>query len=120
MLSPVSRDALLRGNAKVVEETHNANIKMIVGAIYNSTINISQTTTETIFYYPISGNEFCIKNMGEILSHLKVLFPGCSVIHTLIAIGKDGKYYDISKINDEVLPILEKALDSSFIVIDWS
>jgi len=67
-----------------------------------------------------SSDPFYIENMPDILSGLQTLFPECSVSHTLICKGADGKFYDISTLDDKVLPFVNRALDQSFIVIDWS
>jgi hypothetical protein len=61
-----------------------------------------------------------INNMKDILVGLQSLFPDCAVSHTLLCQAKDGKMYDISKLDDSVLPFLDRALDHSYIVIDWS
>jgi len=63
---------------------------------------------------------FHIKNMSDILAGLRNLFPDCAVSHTLLCQAKDGKMYDISKLDDAVLPFIDRALDQSYIVIDWS
>jgi hypothetical protein len=58
--------------------------------------------------------------MPEILQALKVLFPDSSVSHTLLAEGKDGKLYDIEKLTDSNLSLVNTALEDSYIFIDWS
>jgi hypothetical protein len=58
--------------------------------------------------------------MADILSGLQALFPDCIVSHTLLCKGTDGKFYDISTLDEKVLPFVNRALDQSFIVIDWS
>jgi hypothetical protein len=58
--------------------------------------------------------------MCEILRILKELFPKCSVRHTLVSLGKDGKLYDISKINDDILSCINEFNKNSYIIIDWS
>lgn len=63
---------------------------------------------------------FHIKNIPDILAGLRNLFPDCAVSHTLLCQAKDGKMYDISKLDDAVLPFVDRALDQSYIVIDWS
>jgi hypothetical protein len=63
---------------------------------------------------------FHIKNMPDILDGLRNLFPDCAVSHTLLCQAKDGKMYDIAKLDDAVLPFVDRALDQSYIVIDWS
>jgi hypothetical protein len=63
---------------------------------------------------------FHIKNMPDILAGLRNLFPDCAVSHTLLCQAKDGKMYDIAKLDDAVLPFVDRALDQSYIIIDWS
>lgn len=74
----------------------------------------------TIPYYQGPPDPFHIKNMSDILEGLQTLFPGCSVSHTLLCQAKDGKMYDVAKLDDVVLPFVDRALDQSYIVIDWS
>ena len=71
-------------------------------------------------YYQGAPDPFYIKNMPDILAGLQKLFPDCSVSHTLLCQGKDGKMYDVAKLDDSVLPFVDRALDQSYIVIDWS
>ena len=65
-------------------------------------------------------NTFHIKNMSDIMAGLRDLFPDCAVSHTLLCQAKDGKMYDVAKLDDAVLPFVDRALDQSYIVIDWS
>jgi hypothetical protein len=58
--------------------------------------------------------------MPDILTGLQELFPGCDVTHTILSRGTDGKMYDISKLDEKVLPFVNRALDQSYIVVDWS
>ena len=74
----------------------------------------------TIPYYQGAPDPFHIKNMNDILAGLRDLFPGCFVSHTLLCQAKDGKMYDVAKLDDAVLPFVDRALDQSYIVIDWS
>jgi len=66
------------------------------------------------------SDPFFLANMPDILSGLQQLFPDCTVTHSLLCQGTDGKLYDISTLDDKVLPFVNRALDRSFIVIDWS
>jgi hypothetical protein len=74
----------------------------------------------TIPYYQGPPDPFHIKNMPDILTGLRDLFPGCSVSHTLLCQAKDGKLYDVATLDEAVLPFVDRALDQSYIVIDWS
>jgi hypothetical protein len=71
-------------------------------------------------YYQGAPDPFYIKNMPDILAGLQKLFPDCSVSHTLLCQGKDGKMYDVAKLDDSILPFVDRALDQSYIVINWA
>ena len=113
---------------KMQELKQNENkINTIVTTIYDDTVCIAKVSNETLYNYQIPFNEetqssdnFYIQNIDTILNKLKKLFPECSVSHTLLAKGKNGKLYDISKINDDILPLIDTTLKQSYIVIDWS
>ena len=66
------------------------------------------------------SDPFYIENMPDILSGLQELFPGCTISHSIMCQGTDGKVYDISTLDEKVLPFVNRALDQSFIIIDWS
>lgn len=63
---------------------------------------------------------FYIENMRDILSGLQELFPACTVSNSTLSQGTDGKFYDISTLDEKVLPFINRALDQSFIVVDWT
>ena len=63
---------------------------------------------------------FYIVNMRDILSGLQELFPDCIVSNCTLSQGTDGKFYDISTLDEKILPFINRALDQSFIVVDWS
>lgn len=71
-------------------------------------------------YYQGASDPFHIKNMKDILAGLKALFPECKVTHTLMARKNDGTLYDISKLDDAILPFVNELLQESYIVVDWS
>jgi hypothetical protein len=125
------------------EKVRLTKIKEIVQKIYTYAIQYAKGSTETSYRYmvpkvdPPCGpsmimsngvpiqyyhipNPFYIENMPSILAVLQAHFPDSSVSHTLLAKGTDGKFYDISKLDDKVLPFVNRALDESYIVIDWS
>ena len=82
--------------------------------------NYMRSGQSLIPYYQGPPDPFHIKNMKDILAGLRDLFPDCSVSHTLLCQAKDGKLYDVAKLDDAVLPFVDRALDQSYIVIDWS
>jgi len=65
-----------------------------------------------------------VKNMEEILSRLRILFPDCSVDYKKVsmATGRDGKEYDISVLDDKLRQFIDlnRAIITENIVIDWS
>jgi hypothetical protein len=87
---------------------------------YLDQLGIYAQRGRTIPYYQGAPDPFHIKNMPYILAGLQELFPGCSVSHTLLCQAKDGKMYDVAKLDESVLPFVDRALDQSYIVIDWS
>jgi hypothetical protein len=55
----------------------------------------------------------------QILEGLRERFPSYSISHAIMSLGKDGKLYDISKLDDAILPLLSSVLEESYIVISW-
>jgi hypothetical protein len=66
------------------------------------------------------SDPFYLQNMNDILSGLRPLFPGCTISHCIMSKGTDGKMYDISTLDEKVLPFINRALDQWFIIIDWT
>jgi len=131
------------------EEARQQKIENIAHSIYNGAYTCAKNGQATSYNYPIplgntqahltpnipclsrpgisfpapykkSSDPFYIENMSYILSSLQLLFPGCTISHSIMARAKDGKLYDIAKLDDAVLPFVDRALDQSYIVIDWS
>ena len=136
----MSRDAMRELKANTEEAVRVQQVKQIVQQVYQAAVQTARSKTETSYNHQVPrGPEyqyqnnianrvnqnivtdpFYVKNMPDILVGLQVLFPGCDVTHTLLSKGTDGKMYDISKLDDKVLPFVNRALDQSYIVIDWS
>jgi hypothetical protein len=123
--TPINRETMQKLNQD--EYKKEIRINQIVTIIYDDTVCIAKDNDCTSYNYQIPFNEqtqssdnFYIQNIDTILIKLKELFPECSISHTLLAKGKNGKLYDISKINDDILPLIDTALNNSYIVIDWS
>ena len=95
-----------------------ARLENFVRLIYYNSLN---TREITYYCYAIPPNDSFYKtNMLKILARLSSLFPDSKVVHTLLAIGSDGKYYDIEKLSEDALSKVNVALDQSYILIDWS
>ena len=142
----MSRDMMRGLKAKVEEEARLQKVEQIVSQIYQSAVQLAKTKTDTSYNYQLPSarasqyrvmgllptnfphdyynniitDPFYMPNMPQILAGLQELFPGCYIKHTLLSKGTDGKMYDISKLDEKVLPFVNRALDQSYIVIDWS
>lgn len=133
---PISRDDMRNHKARSDEEARVKRISDIVKTIYGQTTNAAKTTACTSYNFqiphewsstrsstttgPRPTDPFYLTNMAEIIAGLQALFPDVTVSHTLLSKGTDGKMYDISKLDDKALAFVNRALDQSFIVIDWS
>ena len=133
----MSRDVMRGLKSKIEEEQRIERVNQIVKDIYGQAVRMAMTKVDTSFNFevpkvwgavPAGGglrpekvaDPVFKKNMPDILAALRIMFPDCSVSHTLLCTGNDGKTYDISKLDDTILPFVNRALESSFIVIDWS
>ena len=123
--------------AKVDEEARLKRIDSIVRGIYTQAVGAAQkgessfkmeipktsqmrTDANNRQYHLHASDPFYIENMREILSGLQELFPACTVSNSTLSKGTDGKFYDISTLDEKVLPFINRALDQSFIVVDWT
>jgi hypothetical protein len=127
MTQPImSRDAMRQLKAKTEEAARIQRVKQIVQQLYRAAVETAEFSSATSYNYPLPPQNrhqpdlFYVKNMPDILAGLQELFPGCDVSNTLLSRGADGKMYDISKLDDKVLPFVNRALDQSHIVVDWS
>lgn len=140
----MSRDAMRGLKAKVEEEARLYRVNSIVRNIYSAAISVAKNgdmshksaiprTHVMVNATPKAANPFgqahhqgygpdpfYLENMVDILDGLRNLFPECTISHSTLSQGTDGKFYDISTLDEKVLPFINRALDQSFIVIDWS
>lgn len=120
------RDTMRGLKANTEEAARIQQVKNIVEQVYRAAVQTAKSSSVTSYNYPlpqqhrIQTDPFYLKNMPEILAGLQELFPDCDVRHTLLSRGTDGKMYDISKLDEKVLPFVNRALDQSYIVVDWS
>ena len=116
-LQPMFREQMNRFRIDRFEQ----NMQSIIQGIYYPAVECAQRTDKTVYNHLVpSGYEFYPNNMPEILKRLQTLFPNCQVSHTLLSHGSDGKLYDISKIEDKDLHLVDTVSENSYIVIDWS
>lgn len=114
------------------EKDRTDRVKRITDSIYNSAVQLAGTSADTSFKHEIprgrysehdtwnASDPFYLNNMADILSSLQMLFPGCTITHSLMAKGRDGKLYDLTKMDDSLLPFINQTLEQSYIVVDWS
>jgi len=122
----MSRHELQMLKAQKEEERRISSINRTVDIIYKAAVTAATSSSETSLNYMIptvgrnTSEPFYIQNMPSILKGLKYLFPDCAVSHAIMSKGIDGKLYDVSKLDNTTLPFVNRALDQSYIVIDWS
>jgi hypothetical protein len=122
-LIPISRETMKNLRKKTEEENRIYHIKQTIQIIYNGATSSAKCGETTVYKYQIprvQNNNFYSKNMTDILNGLQELFPDSSITHTIFALGTDGKMYDIEKLDDSTLPLVNIASDQSTIVIDWT
>lgn len=132
--TPISRDSMRILRAQTLEEQRKRQIHNIVTHIYGNTLNTATNTNDSRHLYPLpviqmrrdienSPPDFHRTNMLEILAEVQSLFPDCSVEHTTLtmATARDGKIYDISKMDDILKQfIMNPGRSMEYIVVDWS
>ena len=132
-LQPISRDSLRGRKAAKDEEVLFEKVKYSVKQLHNDILRKAEYSTDTFYHYqlpsfpiskttrlPIPGPEFYRDNMKLILEGLQILFPECLVEHATLVRAQDGKLYDISKLDDKMLPFINKQQSAEYIVVDWS
>jgi hypothetical protein len=58
--------------------------------------------------------------MKLILDGLRLVFPECLVEHATLVRAQDGKLYDISKLDEKMIPFIDMQQRTEYIVVDWS
>ena len=145
-LEPFSRENMRSLKSQKDEEGHQRKLETIVKDIYTNTVRFAEVNDNTTCNLFLLGNnyssvhvpsilthsglnyqitkEYIVANMDEILTHLRILFPECSVEYKKLsmALGRDGKEYDISNLDDKLRPFIDtqRAVHKEYIVIDWS
>ena len=96
-------------------------VDSVAKTIYNEKMKADRFGKgQTYFAYALPFNDpFYKAHMPTILKTLSKLLPDCMVSHTLLTRGKDGRLYDISRIDDKLLPIVDNVLEQSYIFIEW-
>jgi len=148
-LTPFSRENMRTLKLQKDKEGYQRKLEEIVRNIYASTVSFAERTAETTYRFAIQNGyqqnvsipstipsnhyqsiqfqitkEFIIENMDEILTRLHSLFPDCSVEYKKVsmAMGRDGKEYDISNLDEKLRPFIDisRAQTKEYIIIDWT
>jgi hypothetical protein len=148
-LEPFSRANMRLLKEQKDEEGHQRRLEEVVRNIYTSAVYFAERNAETTYRFAIQNGyqmvnipstipsinslqyiqfqinkEYIVKNVDEILSRLRSLFPECSVEYKKVsmAMGRDGKEYDISNLDDKLRPFIDtaRAQTKEYIIIDWT
>ena len=148
-LTPFSRENMRTLKSQKDEEGHQRKLEEVVRNIYSSAVSFAERNAETIYRFTIQNGyqqnvvipstipsnhnlqsilhinrEYIVKNVDEILTRLRSLFPECSVEYKTVsmAMGRDGKEYDISNLDDKLRPFIDiyRAQTKEYIIIDWT
>jgi len=124
-MEPLTRETLQGLKAKVMEDRRREVVIKCVEQIYRAVTahasgqNMGRQDCATSYKHAVQPN--LEKNtIADILKGIQELFPDCAVVHTLMARDRKGKLYDISRIDDTILPLIDAAMNESYIVIDWT
>ena len=123
-LVPLTKEHLQVLKAVTDDKLRLEKIHQCVQTLYTAAVQFAKTSTDTMFKYNMksfgTNKAFVITHMADILAVLQELFPDSSVSHAILAKGIDGRFYDISKLDDNTRALVNRAPDDSYIVIDWS
>ena len=135
MSTPMSRYEMRGLKSKNDEKLRSEKVNKCVNEIYRQSVQMAGSSTNTSYSLNINPNNhrivlnnintnseynFYKDNMEEILSGLQRLFPDCSVRLSNMCTGNDGKRYDISKMDEKMLPFINHKNAFECIVVDWS
>jgi hypothetical protein len=128
-LTPMTRDEMRSLKDKTDEENRVRQVEQCVERMYTCAINTAKTFTSSQWraeFYNGQCREgfdgmFVIKNINDILSGLRRLFPDCSVEFksVSVAMGPDRKMHDISNLDKNILMFLGNTGVKQYIVISW-
>ncbi len=146
-LTPFSRDAMRELKGAKDEEAHILMINSVVKQLYEETVRFAERTRETfykinminksynssklpsnsntLYYHDLNiPREYVREHMEEILTHLRRLFPDCSVEYKKVSMarGRDGIEYDITTMDNILLSFIDvrQGRTEEYIMIDWT
>lgn len=125
-LVPIPRESMRTLKDEADEKHRIRRVNEIVARIYEAAMHRAKTTYKSSYVWNIKrrfdDDEYMITifNTGEITNALEVLFPGCSVEHTMMAKGSDGKMHDVSNMGVTEMFFIGNPPVQESIIIDWS
>lgn len=146
-LTPFSRQTMRGLKEQKDEEAHIMKINSVVKQLYEETVRFAEINEETQYkinminkFYnsiklPSNSNslynhnlqittEYVREHMEEILTHLRRLFPDCSIEYKKVSMvrGRDGREYDVTTMDSILKSFVDMrmARTEECIVIDWT
>lgn len=118
-MEPLTRSSLQSMKAEMLELQRKQNIKNIIINIYNQ---VKQEATNGKSSFTMIDDRGTYHNSKEeILQGLNSLFPDCNVsLKETVYLRKDRKEIDLSKIDKEIIPLLDIGHQRLTITVDWS
>lgn len=146
-LTPFSRQTMRGLKEQKDEEAHIMKINSVVKQLYEETVRFAEINEETQYKInminkcynsiklPSNSNslynhnlqittEYVREHMEEILTHLRRLFPDCSIEYKKVSMvrGRDGREYDVTTMDSILKSFVDMrmARTEECIVIDWT
>jgi hypothetical protein len=136
---PISRETMRKLKGETDEEDRLKRIDSIVLAVYTAATRQARTSSDTIYRYQIPATnrvligeryvtqevasqlgispcDFHEKNIPEILTRLRHLFPECIVVMKYYMVGQDGSLSELP--SENLLPFVYKTMLE--LIVDWS
>jgi len=146
MPTPVSREFLRGLKIKKDDEKRIEKLNTVVKNIYQGAIEVAESCKDTQYAFEIDPQrtrgrysqasnvlhnmgfhrihsmeyQFYKDNMEDILYSLQILFTDCNVKLANMCRGRDGRIYDISTSDSNILSLINQDLAFECILIDWS
>jgi hypothetical protein len=129
--TPMTRDDMLNMRDTTLQIKISREVADVVGHIYRYALSAAKTTAHTMYRQEITTSfngtklqagphSFDRTSLPYVLNDLRKLFPDSQVDHKIMSRGKDGQLHDVSHMDTDVLPFLNRSTDQACIVIDWS
>ena len=104
------------------QRVSNKMIDRIAQKMYRNVLNSAKNKGIKRMKYRIRDNVkiFYLAHIDKIINRVQELLKDCTVKHTIVSRGKDGRLYDISEVDESILPLLTTVENDSYIFINCS